>query len=162
MDLFTIIGCWPESQERFAEAMRSVSPQTMEDEMSMRAVEMETSFFTAAVLLGDPPLEDSVYTDYIDPMDDRNEAAGLIRPLAELHVEEWTVFGIAWDPSNPDSYEEPIGERWSRMIMADSAWSAEDVAVSYLKDEGGDLWVCGVLRGTWTRADTARFVNPEL
>lgn len=162
MDLYTIIGCWPESGERFAEAMESVSPAAMEAEMDMRAREMGTVFYPAAVLLGDVQMEDS-YTAFIDPMDVQNEGMeGLFRPLAGSTNEEWTVFGIAWDPEHPDSFDEPIGERWSRTIMADSAWSAEDVAASFIKEEDGVLWVCGVARGTWTRADSARFVDPEL
>jgi hypothetical protein len=163
MELFTIIGCWPQSRERFASPIHSISPQAVETEMEMQAREMETVFYPAAVIVGDPPMDDT-YTAFIDPDDAKNETvSGLVQPFPELKAIEWTVFGIAWDPDSPRSYTESIGQRWCRTVMADSARAAEDVAQSYLQDEGGVLWVCGVLRGTWSRVDTyARFVDPEL
>lgn len=158
----TIIGCWPESGERFAEVFGAGDPDEAEMVMTERAEDMDTLFFTAAVVAGRPESED-LYTNYIDPYDDRNQDDGLLEhPVPELLAVEWTVFGIAWDPEHPDSFTEPVGQRWSATVMADSAFSAEDVARSLVEEKDGVLWVCGVLRGPWNRLDAHSFVDPEL
>jgi hypothetical protein len=160
--LVTIIGCWPESGERFAEVFDVPEPDVAEQVMNDRAEHNDTLFFTAGVVAGTPDSED-LYTNFIDPYDDRNQDDGLLeRPIAELLATEWTVFGIAWDPEHPDSFTEPVGQRWSATVMADSAFSAEDVAQSLVADDDGVLWVCGVLRGSWGRLDPHPFVDPDL
>jgi hypothetical protein len=158
----TIIGCWPESGERFADVFDVEDPEQVELIMAERAEEEDTLFFTAGVVGGAPKAEDR-YTNFIDPYDMRNQDDALLeRPLPHSLAIEWTVFGIAWDPNHPDSYCEPIGQRWIDTVMADSAFSAEDVARSMVEEEGGVLWVCGVLGGSWNRLERHAFVDPEL
>jgi hypothetical protein len=160
--LVTVIGCWPESGERFAEVFDVFDTDEAERVMYDRAEDNDTLFFTAGIVAGTPDTED-LYTSYIDPYDDRNQDDGLLeRPVAELLAIEWTVFGIAWDPNHPDSFTEPVGQRWTATVMADSAFSAEDVARSLVEEDDGILWVCGVLRGSWGRADPHTFVDPNL
>lgn len=162
---YSVYGCWPDTRERFAEVYQAWSPRGAEDQAQADAQEKGGTLWVCRVVAGEVRPADR-YTAFVDPADPRN------LDIADLESDmpgfdggdpDWTVFGIAVPAGTPDDLVGRMGERYGDVIAATSAGAAEDVARSRLKDQGGDLWVCTVLAGQVTAADTyAAFVDPDV
>lgn len=162
---FSVYGCWKETRERFAEVYRATSPRAAEDQAQMDAREKGGTLWVCRVIAGEVAPADG-YTLFTDPADPRNlDAEGLVPDMPDLDAgdPDWTVFGIAVPRGIADVFVGWAGERYGDVLAATSAGAAEDVARSRLADKDGDLWVCAVLAGPVTAADTyAAFVDPDV
>lgn len=159
---FTVLGCWPETLERYSLICEATDARAAETLVQMQAAGNRGVFWCCGVLDGAYEVVD-LYTAFVDPADDRDQDVRDLEPdLPGSSVEEFTVFGIARNPSDPVAYEELVGERYADLVPALSPGAAEDVARLRLADRGGELWVCGVVPGEVRRADTyATFVDPD-
>jgi hypothetical protein len=161
---YSVYGCW-DDRERFAEVYQATSPRAAEDQAQLDASEKGGDLWVCRVVRGDVPTADR-YTAFVDPSDDRNLDRDDLEPDVpdlEAGVPYWTVFGIAVPPRVADRQLGWTGERYGDTVAATSAGAAEDVARARLADRGGDLWVCAVLAGRVTAADTyATFIDPDV
>jgi hypothetical protein len=162
---FSVYGCWRETRERYAEVYRATGPRAAEDLAQMDATDKGGTLWLCRVVPGEVAPADT-YTAFVDPNDERNRDRGDLEPDVPDLVAgdpEWTVFGIAVPKGCRDGDVGWTGERYGDVINATSAGAAEDVARSRLADKGGELWVCTVLAGRVTAADTyASFVDPDV
>lgn len=165
MQQFTVYGCWQETRERYAEVYKATSPRAAEDLAQMDAREKGGTLWVCHVVPGEVPPADT-YTAFVDPADPRNLEVDDLEPdVPDLTAgdPEWTVFGIAIPRHTPDSTVGWTGERYGDTVNAASPLAAEDVARDRLHDKDGELWVCAVLAGRVTAADTyALFVDPDV
>lgn len=161
MNTYSVFGCWPATQERYAGAVEASDPRSAEIVLQRHSREYGSSFWVCAVLDGQVPTADN-YTIYVDPRDRRHEPMFLDAPLDEPEATTFTVFGIvrnSWEPINGDP-----GSRYTDQVIALSAFDAEDIARNRVLEEGVDceLWVCAVVQGEAYRSDRyATFVDPS-
>jgi hypothetical protein len=162
---YTVVGCWAQTRARYASLYRAVTTRAAEDQAQMDAQPGHGTLWVCRVVPGEHDPADR-YTAFVDPYDPRNaDIKDLVRDtpvLGELDP-DWTVLGIAAPPGTPDHAMLYTGERYGDIVPAASALAAEDVARDRLRDQGGVLMVCAVLRGQVPAADTyATFVNPDV
>lgn len=163
-DIYSVIGYWADSNERYVEHFEATSARDAERQMMIEARNDDGDFRIAASMLGEQYRVD-LYTAFVDPDDPENDERPDLKPATdELGVTDWTVVGIVTSTRAHDRSwnERTKGERYLGHEMAYSARIAEDLARGRVDERGGfELTVCAVFEGMKNRCESFPFSNHD-